>query len=179
MPQKHLTASITIHHWCLFHTPSFAKTGIWNDILAPGCHAGAVVSTVTLQHKGCEFNSQTFSCGYWISDCNTNPFSGDSELQSGQSLSPNGSLTFLQCNKYLFLKGTRMTYSKSTTRSAWDTLPEKWRDGWMDGWWGHKAATTNLMQNTSYSAAFVSGGKGPLQCRGPTAVTLSLPPLTR
>lgn len=84
MPEKHLTAFITILHWRLFNTTSFVQVEIWNYILGPGCLGGVVMSTVTLQHEGLWLYSQAFPCGFSMGNGNTFSHLGDLELQIGR-----------------------------------------------------------------------------------------------
>lgn len=84
MLQKHLTAFITILHWCLFNTTSFVQVEIWNDISGPGCLGGVLVSTATLQHEGLWLYSQAFPCGFSMGNGNMFSHLGDLELQIGR-----------------------------------------------------------------------------------------------
>lgn len=111
MPQKHLTAFITILHWCLFNTTSFVQVEIWNDISGPGCLGGVVVSTVTLQQEGLWlYIPRPFRVvSQWVMGiCFPIWVIWNSKLAEG--LRSNGCSTLRQCDKHLFLK------------SHWDNL---------------------------------------------------------
>lgn len=102
---------------------------------------------------------QAFPCGLQMS--NGNNTSGNSQLQTGQSLSQNSCLTLLLCTKHLVLMRTGITSSKPATQSAGEALAKRWMDGWLDRWKDQKAARTNLIYYTSYFAAFVRAKRTP------------------